>query len=94
MIVYPAQEVNRGLVTLGDGEFSLLLWLVGSSRCGNIARDGNTSPPETIRNAADLEINIIHFTKLLRCLLVVAPRLGVELHPVVAALPLMIISGL
>lgn len=92
MITYPVWEVDRGLVAPGYVELGLLLQLIGGSGCGNIAIDGNTSPLEVIRDTADMEINIVHLTKLLRCLLVVAPRLGIELNSVVAVLSLASIS--
>jgi len=93
VIVYPVREVDRRLVAFGDGGFCPLWLLVRGSRCGNIARNGDAGPPEVIRNATDMKIDIIHFTKLLRCLLVVTPRLGVELNTVVAILALTTING-
>ena len=73
MIMYPVWEVDLGLVALGDGELSLPLGLIGGSGHGNVSRNSDTSPPEVICNATDMEINVIHLTKLLCCLLVVAP---------------------
>ena len=90
MIPYPAQEVDCGLVSLGDRKFGFLLWF-GCGGCGSVARNGNTGPPEVICDTADLEINVVHLAKLLCSLLVVAPRLRVEFHPVVAVFPLVII---
>jgi len=92
MISYPVREVHRGLVTLGNSELRLLLWLVGNgfrSATGN----GDASPPEIICDAADMEINVVHLAKLLRRLLVVALRLGIELNLVVAVLSLATISS-
>ena len=71
MILYPVWEVDHRLVTPGDGKFGLLLGFIRSRR-GDISRNENTSPPETICNAANLEINVVHLAKLLRCLLIIA----------------------
>jgi hypothetical protein len=92
--MYPAWEVDRGLVASGDSEVSLLSLLVGGSGCGNITGNGNTSSPEIICDAANVKFDIVHLTKLLCRLLVIAPRLGIELHPVVAVLTLTAISGM
>ena len=94
VIPYPAGEVDLGLVPLGDREFSFLGWFVRRGWCGSIARNGNTGPPEVIRDVANLEIDVVHLAKLLRSLLVIAPRLRVEFHLVVTVFPLATISWL
>ena len=73
VIPYPAWEVDRRLVTLGNRKLGFLLWFVGSSGCGRISRNGDSSPLEIICDAADLEVNVVHLAKLLCSLLVVAP---------------------
>jgi len=73
VVRYPGWEIGCGLVPLRNGELSFLWWLICSGGHGSIARNGNTSPPEVISDAADLEINVVHLAKLLRSLLVVAP---------------------
>src|ERR1700753_2892535 len=80
--MYPVWEVDGGLVTFRNCELRLLLWFSGDSGCRNITRNGNTRPPEIICNAADMKVNVVHLAKLLCCLFVVAPRLRIELNPV------------
>ena len=91
--LHPLQEIDCGLVPFCDRKFGLLLWLFGGSGCGNITRNGDTSLSKIICNVPDLEINVNHFTELLCRLLVVASLLGIELNPVVAVLPLTMISS-
>ena len=73
MIPYPVWEVDRGLVTFRNAKLGLLLWLFGGDRWGIVTGNGDTGPPEVVCDSADMEIDVIHLTKLLRCLLVVAP---------------------
>ena len=73
MIMYPVWEVDCGLVGMGNGGFGLLLWLFGGNWCGSIAGNKKTGSPKVICNVADTKVNVVHLTKLLRCLLVVAP---------------------
>lgn len=72
MALHPLWEVDCGLVPICDGKFGFLLGLFGGSGCGNITGNGDTGLSEIICNAPDLEIDVIHFTELLCCLLVIA----------------------
>lgn len=89
MIPYPEREINCRFVPFCNGERGVLLWLVGGSGHVDFAMDVNTCSLKITSNAADMEINIIHLTKLLRRLLVVAPRLRVEFDLMVTMLSLL-----
>jgi hypothetical protein len=88
MVAYPVREVDCGLVVLSNCKLRVLLWFICNGRHERSVRNRNTRPPEIVCNAPDLEINIVHFAKLLWCLLVVALRLGIEFNPVVTVLTL------
>lgn len=79
-------------MTSGDSKLSLLRLFADNFGWEKTSGNVHPHPPEIVCDAVDVEFNIVHLTKLLRCFLVVGFRLAIELDLVVAVFPLALIN--
>jgi hypothetical protein len=71
MFPCPMWEVSFRLETFRNVGCGVNRWVVGHSGGRLLARDGNTSCLELIRNPLNLKIDVVHVAKLLGSLFVV-----------------------